>query len=232
MKCKLRLFTYVCMLFAMPAYSLDSAQIATIAQVALDIEQDESTIPGAVTAIADDTSVIWTGKSNCDAQYESSGFPCPDSVVNTTDQFRIGSETKTYTGTVILKMIEDGYLNLTDTLDSLAPFLDIPNAESITVENLLQMTSTIPDYLNAPALYYGSDTDLTINDQYVIQYGQLEITPPDAYIMATNSQDRTSGMSYSNTNFAILALIAQQNPVKFRTLPVARPSNSSFLTTF
>ncbi|CAM3710749.1 D-alanyl-D-alanine carboxypeptidase precursor [Vibrio aerogenes CECT 7868] len=210
MKYKSRFFMFTFMLLTTSAYSLDNTQVATIAQVALDLEQDESTIPGAVTAIADDDSVIWTGKSNCDEQYESSGFACPDSVVNTTDQFRIGSETKTYTGTVILKMIDDGYLNLTDTLDSLAPFLDIPNAGSITVENLLQMTSTIPDYLNAPALYYGSDTDLTINDQYVIQYGQLEITPPDAYIMATNSQDRTSGMSYSNTNFAILALIAQQ----------------------
>ncbi|MEI8631977.1 serine hydrolase [Vibrio sp. PP-XX7] len=191
------------------AYGLDSAQIIQVkivAQVAMDVEQDQSTIPGVVTAIADDTSVIWQGVSNCDTQYETSGMACPASNVTTSDQYRVGSESKTYAGTVILRMIDEGHLSLSDTLQSLLPALNIPNASSITIQDLLQMTSGIPDYLNAPALFGDSGT---INDQYVRANGALEITPPSVYIMATNSQARTSGMSYSNTNFAILGLIAE-----------------------
>jgi D-alanyl-D-alanine carboxypeptidase len=55
--------------------------------------------------------------------------------------FRIGSITKTFTATVILQLAQQGKLSLSDPLSKYEP--QIPNASSITIRELLNMTSGI-----------------------------------------------------------------------------------------
>lgn len=57
---------------------------------------------------------------------------------------RVGSITKLYTSTIIMKLYEDGFLSLDNTIDRW--FHNIPNAEKITVKNLLNHTSGIYSY--------------------------------------------------------------------------------------
>jgi CubicO group peptidase (beta-lactamase class C family) len=58
--------------------------------------------------------------------------------------FQLGSVTKTFTATVILKLEEEGKLSLRDNLSKYFP--DYRQAAEVTIENLLTHTSGIPDY--------------------------------------------------------------------------------------
>lgn len=58
-------------------------------------------------------------------------------------RYRIGSITKTYTAVMILQLVEEGRLELTDTLDEFFP--QVPNASRITLAHILQHRSGIPD---------------------------------------------------------------------------------------
>src|SRR4030095_6820939 len=58
-------------------------------------------------------------------------------------RFRIGSITKMFTATMILQLVEEGKLQLTDTLDKFFP--QIPNAAKITIAQILSHRSGIPN---------------------------------------------------------------------------------------
>ncbi len=66
------------------------------------------------------------------------------------DKIRIGSITKTFVATVILQLADEGKLRLDDKLSVYYP--DYPNASNITLRQMLDMTSGIPDYIENPAV--------------------------------------------------------------------------------
>ncbi|ADB52844.1 beta-lactamase [Conexibacter woesei DSM 14684] len=60
------------------------------------------------------------------------------------DHFRIGSVTKTFTATSVLRLIEAGRLSFSDTVDRFIP--RIPNGSTMTVRHLLSMQDGLFDY--------------------------------------------------------------------------------------
>ena len=64
--------------------------------------------------------------------------------------FRIGSVTKTFTGTVILQAAQRGALALDDPVSRFRP--GVPNGQQITIAQLLSMRSGLYDYAQARAL--------------------------------------------------------------------------------
>jgi len=69
------------------------------------------------------------------------------SVLNDTNTiFHVGSVTKQFTATVVLKLQEEGKLSLHDKLDKYFP--QFTHANEITIENLLTHTSGIYNYTN------------------------------------------------------------------------------------
>ena len=64
--------------------------------------------------------------------------------VETTDQFRIASTTKTYTGLRILQLYDQKLLDINDPISKYYP--DFPNGDSITLRNLLHMQSGMSDF--------------------------------------------------------------------------------------
>src|SRR5690349_1179138 len=64
--------------------------------------------------------------------------------VQVADHVRIGSNTKTWTGTVILQLVGEGRLRLTDPVATYRP--DVPNGANITIEQLLNMRSGLYNY--------------------------------------------------------------------------------------
>ena len=58
-------------------------------------------------------------------------------------RFAIASITKTYTAVMILQLVEEGKLKLTDTLDKFFP--QVPNAQKITILQILSHRSGIPN---------------------------------------------------------------------------------------
>jgi D-alanyl-D-alanine carboxypeptidase len=79
--------------------------------------------------------------------------------------FRIASITKTFTATAVLRLVDEGKLETSDTLSEWYP--GFPNAEKITVDDLLRMRSGIPDFTTEKFMkrWYDNPTaDITARD--------------------------------------------------------------------
>lgn len=78
-------------------------------------------------------------------------------------KYRISSITKTYTATMILQLVEEKRLRLTDTLDTFFP--QIPNAAQITIGQILAHRSGIHE-LEADG-QWGDVQSITVNELLV-----------------------------------------------------------------
>jgi D-alanyl-D-alanine carboxypeptidase len=112
-------------------------------------------------------------------------------------EFPIASITKTFTATVILHLVQEGKLSLSDPVSAWVP--SIQDANSITVENLLNMTSGI--YSEPDAAF----------EQQLLADPHMVVTPEQLIraAVAHGPAGPPGTVSYSNTNYFILGLIAQ-----------------------
>jgi D-alanyl-D-alanine carboxypeptidase len=105
------------------------------------------------------------------------------------DHTRIGSVTKTFTGTLILQLVDEGRLRLDDTIERWFPTL--PDANRITIRQLGEMSSGIQSYT----------TDPTVVDRYLTHPETVWTTPE--LIASGTSLPRAfapgQGFLYSNT---------------------------------
>jgi D-alanyl-D-alanine carboxypeptidase len=110
---------------------------------------------------------------------------------------RVGSVTKTFTAVLILQLVEKGQIGLADPLATWFP--DFPNAQTITVRDLLAHRSGIFNNLESP-LVLGS----LFTPRKVWQ-------PQEMVDIAARQKPRAMGeYYYSNTNYILLGLIAEQ----------------------
>lgn len=117
--------------------------------------------------------------------------------------FTLGSNTKTYTATVVLKLHQMGLLNLNDTIGKW--FNNVKNVKgSIKVQQLLNHTSGIASYTDNSALWTAVNTDLGKN------WTMEEILP---YIGTPTFAPGTN-WDYSNSNFLLAGIIIKQITVK------------------
>lgn len=120
--------------------------------------------------------------------------------VNTDLYTRIGSITKTLTGTLILQLIQEGQLSFDDTLDTWFP--SIQGADAITIRHLGSMASGLASYTD----------DETITDQYFAN--PTTVWDPEELLLAAAELDRPflpgQGFLYCNTNLVALGLIAER----------------------
>jgi D-alanyl-D-alanine carboxypeptidase len=112
-------------------------------------------------------------------------------------RFRIGSITKTYTATMILQLVEEGKLKLTDTLDTFLP--QVPNAKKITIQQLLSHRSGIPNVRREQNAQENINT-LPISKEEILAL----------IVKATPNFEPDSKSSYSNSGFFLLGLIVEQ----------------------
>ncbi|MEF2979130.1 serine hydrolase domain-containing protein [Subtercola sp. YIM 133946] len=120
--------------------------------------------------------------------------------VSLDDHIRVGSNTKTWTGTVILQLAQEGRLALTDPVSKYRP--DVPNGDNITIEELLNMRSGLFNYTETYQLNHDLDVDpgKVWNPEELVAMG---LALPPYFAPGT-------GFHYSNTNTVLLGLIAQQ----------------------
>ena len=113
---------------------------------------------------------------------------------------RVGSNTKTWTGTVILQQIQEGRLALNDPVSKYRP--DVPNGGNITIEQLLSMRSGLYNYTTTLEL------NKTLDERPTKAWTQAELLA----LAYKHKPDFLPGTAfgYSNTNTVLLGLIAQQ----------------------
>jgi D-alanyl-D-alanine carboxypeptidase len=156
-------------------------------------------LPGillGITLDAQDNCTLVSGASQIDTSTGS-----PTAPLFHSDKIRIGSITKTFVATLILDLVNNQKLSLDDTLNTYLPELNVPYGDTITIKQLLNMTSGVPNYL--------SNTDFFTN--YYTNPGQ-SYTPEELVAVALQSASQLPGMiwSYSNTNYILLGLIAEE----------------------
>jgi D-alanyl-D-alanine carboxypeptidase len=119
------------------------------------------------------------------------------------NHFRMGSITKTFVGTVVLKLVDEGKLSLDTSLASLLPEYPFPQADKITVRMLGNMTSGIFNYTDDPN--WSSDF---INDNFNTNFSAdslLKISLKHSLYFEPGTQYK-----YSNTNTVLLGLICKK----------------------
>ena len=145
--------------------------------------------------------------------------------VQVSDHIRIGSVTKTWTGTVILQLVQEGKLKLTDPIAKYRP--DVPNGQNITIEQLLDMRSGLNNYT----------TDLAVNQK--MDADPASVFQPEELIKIGLAMDPKfppgEGYFYSNTNTLLLGRLIEQltghpleTEIQNRILTRAGMSASSF----
>ena len=106
--------------------------------------------------------------------------------------FQIASITKQFTATVILKLVEQKKMALTDKLSKYYP--DFPKGEDITIENLLTHISGIFDYTHEDTVTHLDSEQKMMS---FLKKKQLDFTPGTDW-------------SYSNSGYSILGFIIQK----------------------
>lgn len=139
------------------------------------------------------------------------------------DKMRIGSITKTFTGTVLLQLVDEGKISLSDKLNKYFP--DFPNGDNITIQEVGDMRSGIYNY----------SEDSTFG-AVLMKNLSTPFTPVEVLDIALKHKPYFSpdqGFHYSNTNFTLLGLIIEkltgnplQTEIKNRILNPLGMSNS------
>jgi D-alanyl-D-alanine carboxypeptidase len=172
-----------------PPVTLDAATIAAL-QNALDGLLKKYKIPGAEAAVVLPDGSEWTGTSGLAVQ--STKQP-----ITSTTLMSVGSITKTFTGTIALRLAEDGTISLDDPLSKYLP--TYPNAANITLRELMNHTSGIQDLFDK-SIYSAieANRNATWTPQEVLaKIGRPYFKPGTGY-------------HYSSTNYVILGQVIEK----------------------
>ena len=116
------------------------------------------------------------------------------------DTFRIGSNTKTMTSTVILQLVQEGKLKLDDPISKYRP--DVPNGANITIAELSEMRSGLYSYTSSKEFNATLDNEpqkaWTPDELLAIAFAEPPLSPPGQVY------------NYSNTNIVLLGLVIEQ----------------------
>lgn len=150
-------------------------------------------IPGVVVLIRSPSRGNWSSTIGT----ARIGTHVPMSLRNS---FRIGSNTKTMTSTVILQLVQEHKLKLNDPISKFVP--GVPNGQNITIAELSEMRSGLYSYTFDPGF------NATLDKQPHKAWTPTELLriafahPPD---FAPGTQ-----YEYCNTNIVLLGLVVQK----------------------
>jgi D-alanyl-D-alanine carboxypeptidase len=166
---------------------------ATELQSEIPQVMDENAIPGAVVLIRSRDQGNWSsafGTKTIDG----------DEPISLDDYFRIGSNTKTMTATVILQLVQEGKVSLDDPLSKYVA--GFPNGEQITIGEVAAMRSGLDAYTSVLSYNQTLDDDPT---KAWAPEELLDLARPLAPLFPPGEQ-----YNYSNTNYALLGVIIEQ----------------------
>lgn len=128
-------------------------------------------------------------------------------TMNTT--FEIGSVTKQFTAAAILQLRDKRKLSVYDTLDKYFP--NYQYGSEISIKNLLQMRSGIPDFLDDPTHFYATQTVVNDFTKKMATNGTFD----DNFVMNHLNDKKllfapNSDYSYSSTNYYLLSKIIEK----------------------
>ena len=155
-------------------------------------------LPGVAMIIDDPVLGTWVGTRG----YSDLASKTP---VSSCHLFKVGSITKTFTATAILQLVDRGKLTLDQPLRELVgpeAIQGIDHADQVTVRQLLNHTSGLFNYIDAPEFFLtvlnNPGKVLTAQDFLSFVRGRPAPFPAGARF------------SYSNTNYELLGLVVEK----------------------
>lgn len=150
--------------------------------------------PGAIALVRDGDRTVRLASGYADLKTKR--------PMRVTDRFRVGSATKAFVATVVLQLVGEGKLSLSDTVERGLPGL-VPNGRAITIRRLLNHTSGLFDYIE----------DSRVLGPRLRRLPTRVWTPRELVAVATSHAPLFAPgarWSYSNTNYVLLGLIIEK----------------------
>ena len=173
------------------APELRSIDAATVQSV-VEKRASELLVPGAV-------AIVQTPTGETTARYGATSYG-GSTLPTSRDHVRVGSVTKTFTGTVILQQVQEGLLRLDDPVSRYLSA--VPGGDGITIEQLLDMRSGLFNY------------SATVELNQALDDAPQRVWRRDELLSLAFAHDPYfapgQGFAYSNTNTVLLGLIAEQ----------------------
>ncbi|MGA5101152.1 serine hydrolase domain-containing protein [Streptomyces lavendulocolor] len=165
---------------------------ATLDRLARDLV--EAGAPGVVVRVAD-------GRGRPVEIVRQAPWAARDRRLAATDEFRMGSNTKTLMAALVLLLEAEGALSLSDPVERWLPG-EVPGGASITLRMLLDHTSGLYDYTRDPALIPSilgkDDRRWTSRDLLALGVRHAPLFPPG------------TRWSYSNTDYAAVGAVLER----------------------
>jgi D-alanyl-D-alanine carboxypeptidase len=149
-------------------------------------------VPGALVLVRDGDRTIRLA-----AGYGNLARRTP---MQSSDRFRIGSETKTFVATVVLQLVGERKLALADTVERWLPGL-VPGGGTISVRQLLNHTSGLFDYAEDKMVERQLDNPMKVWAPRRL----VAIATAHAPLFSPGAR-----WSYSNTGYILLGLIVEK----------------------
>ena len=161
---------------------------ATIADVCA-----QAAIPGAVVG-------LWLPGTGSYVRASGVADTTTGEPMTTDIRTRIGSETKTFTATALLELVDDGRIGLDDPI---CAYVDgVPGGDRITLRHLAEMRSGLFPYTADPDFAQAllSDPSRSFTPEQSLAYG----------FKHCNTSAPGETFQYSNTNFVLLGLVIEK----------------------
>ncbi len=187
-----RLIALVCCLavvgvfIPLAAQSFDTPKLDSL----FDQLQRKDKAMGSI-CVSKNGKVLYTRSIGAERQSNSANTPATAAT-----KYRIGSITKMFTAAMIFQLIEEKKLSLETHLSEY--YTQVPNADRITIEQLLGHRSGIHNFTN--------------DSNYMTWKGSAKSHEEMLRVIASNPSDFAPGekMEYSNSNYVLLGYIVEK----------------------
>jgi D-alanyl-D-alanine carboxypeptidase len=139
-------------------------------------------------------------EANGEVYYASKGSDSTGSSLSADAVFRVGSITKMFTAALVLTLVEEGAVDLDAPAADYVTRVNMP--EGVTVRDLLQHTSGVPNYTDGPTDPLGSFDE-----------PERAWSPEEIVALVSDRAPRFepgARFSYSNTNYTILGVLVEE----------------------
>ncbi len=168
----------------------------------LEMSRESLEVPGLVARVAFPDNSTWSkavGVANADDTSVADPANWTGQPISEDLYFRIGSVTKSLTAVAVLQLRQREKLSLEDSLAEWLPGIKISTKESVTIKQLLNHSSGIPDFMSNPEFVDKNYADPTRDWSF-----------KERTSFAVNPEKSPAPYQYSNTNYLLLSRIIEE----------------------